>query len=163
MTERIICALTFENSASPYRKMPHHCQEWMMSWKPCVGFSDFRAWTWPLAIGRCKLTAFSMQRRQFQWRVVPFSLTNGSASFTWLMNLALSGLTWTHCLVSLDDIIIWAPTFEDHIYHLWLVFDRIRAAVLKLKPTKCQFLRNEVTFLGHAVSPKRNKDRSGES
>jgi len=32
------------------------------------------------------------------------------------------------------------------------VFDRIRAAGLKLKPTKCRFLRKEVAFLGHVVS-----------
>ena len=97
-------------------------------------------------------TAFSTHRGQFQWTVMPFGMTNGPASFTRLMNLALSGLTWTHCLVYLDDIIIWAPTFEDHICRLRLVFDRIRAAGLKLKPTKCRFLRKEVAFLGHVVS-----------
>lgn len=97
-------------------------------------------------------TAFSTHRGQFQWRVMSFGLTNGPASFTRLMNLALSGLTWTHCLVYLDDIIIWAPTFEDHLHRLWLVFNRVRAAGLKLKPIKCQFLKREVTFLGHVVS-----------
>lgn len=64
-------------------------------------------------------------------------------------NLALSSLTWTHYL---DDIITWAPTFEDHICRLRLVFDRLRAAGLKLKPTKCRFLRKQVAFLGHVVS-----------
>ena len=68
------------------------------------------------------------------------------------MTLAISGLTWTHCLVYLDDIIIWAPTFEDHIHRLRLVFDRIRAADLKLEPSKCRFLRKEVVFQGHIVS-----------
>ena len=97
-------------------------------------------------------TAFSTHQGQFQWRVMPFGLTNGPASFTRLMNLALSGLTWTHCLVYLDDIIIWASTFEDHLGRLRLVFDRIRTAGLKLKPSKCHFLRKEVAFLGHVVS-----------
>ena len=68
------------------------------------------------------------------------------------MNLELSGLTWTHCLVYLDDIIIWASTFENHNHHLRLVFDRMRTAGLKLKPTKWHFLQKEVTFLGHVVS-----------
>ncbi|KAL9970389.1 hypothetical protein ACROYT_G022754 [Oculina patagonica] len=63
-------------------------------------------------------TAFSTHRGQFQWKVMPFGLTNGPASFTRLMNLALSGLTWTHCLVYLDDIIIWASTLEEHLYRL---------------------------------------------
>ena len=97
-------------------------------------------------------TAFSTHRGQFQWRVMPFGLTNGPASFTRLMNLALGELTWTHCLVYLDDIIVWAPSFEEHLRRLRLVFDRIRTAGLKLKPTKCQFLKREVSFLGHVVS-----------
>lgn len=96
-------------------------------------------------------TAFSTHHGQFQWNVMPFGLTNGPASLTRLMNLALSGLTWTHCLVYLNDIIVWAPTFEEHIHRLRLVFNRIRAAGLKLK-LKCRFLRKEVAFLGHVVS-----------
>ena len=52
----------------------------------------------------------------------------------------------------MDDIIIWAPSFEEHLRRLRLVFDKIRTAVLKLKPTKCQFLKREVSFLGHVVS-----------
>lgn len=96
-------------------------------------------------------TAFSTHHGQFQWNVMPFGLTNGPVSFTRLMNLALSGLTWTHCLVYLNDIIVWAPTFEEHIHRLRLVFNRIGAAGLKLK-LKCRFLRKEVAFLGHVVS-----------
>lgn len=83
---------------------------------------------------------------------MPFGLTNRPASFTRLMNQALSGLTWTHGLVYLDNIIIWASTFENHIHCLWLVFDRMRMAGLKQKPTKCHFLQKEVAFLGHVVS-----------
>ena len=43
---------------------------------------------------------------------MPFGLTNGPESFTQLTNLALNSLTWAHCLVYLDDIIIWALTFN---------------------------------------------------
>ena len=107
-------------------------------------------------------TAFSTHRGQFQWTVMPFGLINGPASFMRLMNLALSGLTWTHCLTYLNDIIVWAPTFEEHIHRLRLVFNRIRAAGLKLKPTKCRFLRKEVAFLGHVVSADGTKTDPGK-
>ena len=83
---------------------------------------------------------------------MPFGLTSGPASFTRLMNLALSELTSTHCLAYLDDIIIWAPSLEEHLHRLRLLFDRIRTAALKLKPTQCRFLKKEVSFLGHVVS-----------
>ncbi|KAK3705767.1 hypothetical protein QZH41_000594, partial [Actinostola sp. cb2023] len=97
-------------------------------------------------------TAFVTHRGQFQWTVMPFGLTNGPASFQRLMNMALNGLTWTHCLVYIDDIIIWSRSFEEHLHRLRLVFSRIRQAGLKLKPAKCQFLKQRVTFLGHVVS-----------
>ena len=41
---------------------------------------------------------------------------------------------------------------EEYLHRLRLVFDRIRTAGLKLKLTKCQFLKKEVKFLGHVVS-----------
>ena len=47
-------------------------------------------------------------------------------------HLLASLVPWTHSLVYLDDIII--CTFEKHTHRLWLVFDRIRTAGLKLKP-----------------------------
>ena len=66
---------------------------------------------------------------------MPFGLTNGLASLTRLMNLALSELTSTHFFAYLDDIIIWAPSFEEHLHRLRFLFDRIRTTALKLKPT----------------------------
>ena len=64
------------------------------------------------------------------------------------------GPRWAYldCLVYLDDIIVWSDTFDEHLSRLRQVFDRIRKAGFKLKPAKCQFLKNRVTFLGHVVS-----------
>ena len=64
---------------------------------------------------------------------MPFGLTSGAATFTKLMNLALGGLTSTHCLAHLDDI-IWVLSFEEHLHRLRL-FHRIRTAALTLNPT----------------------------
>ena len=68
------------------------------------------------------------------------------------MDLVLSGLQWLHCLVYLDDIIVLGRTFEDHLFNLAAVFDRLRDAGLRLKPSKCSFLRSEVEYLGHVIS-----------
>ena len=93
-------------------------------WFSCLDLAS-GYWQMPVKEEDKPKTAFSTHRGQFQWRVMPFGLTNGPASFTRLMNLALSGLTWTHCLVYLDDIIIWGSTFEEHLHRLRLVFDII--------------------------------------
>ncbi|XP_077863423.1 uncharacterized protein LOC144346754 [Saccoglossus kowalevskii] len=55
-------------------------------------------------------------------------------------------------LIYLDDIIVFSETFDEHLTRLQLVFDRLRQHGLKLKPKKCNFLRKEVSYLGHIVS-----------
>jgi len=70
------------------------------------------------------------------------------------MDLALNSLNFYMCLVYLDDIIVYSKTVEEHLKRLRKLFDRLRIANLKLKPSKCHLLRAEVKFLGHVVSEK---------
>ena len=49
----------------------------------------------------------------------------------------------------MNDVIIVSKTFQDHLRK---VFQRLREAGLKLKPTKCDFSSLQVDFLGHIVS-----------
>src|SRR6218665_204351 len=69
-----------------------------------------------------------------------------------MMNLAMTGLNYEVCLIYLDDIIVLAPDLETHLHRLGLVLQRIQEMGLKLKPSKCQLLRQKVLFLGHIVS-----------
>ena len=97
-------------------------------------------------------TAFISRSGSWQWRVLPMGLCNSASTFQRLMNMVLAGLTYTSCLVYLDDIIIMASTLEEHQARLEEVFRRIRTAKLKLRPDKCTILQKEVVFLGHVVS-----------
>ena len=90
----------------------------------------------------------------YEFTVGAFGLTSMVATFQRLMNLVLAGLSWKMCLCFLDDIIIFSDTFENHLIRLGLVFDRIRAAGLKLKPEKCSLFRSRVKFLGFYVSQR---------
>ena len=54
--------------------------------------------------------------------------------------------------VYLDDIIIFSDTFEQHLDRLEAVFERLHTNNLKLKASKCEFFKPEVTYLGHVVS-----------
>ncbi len=69
-----------------------------------------------------------------------------------MMNNVLSGLTSTGCFVFLDGIVICANSLVDHGRKLRDVFRRLRKYDLKLHPDKCEFLRMEVTSLGHKIS-----------
>ena len=121
-------------------------------WFSCL---DMAAGYWQVPVRKSDRpkTAFVTHKGQFQWTCMPFGLTNAPGTFQRLMNLVLKGLAWKECLVYLDDIIIWSHSYEEHLDRLQSVFDRLRAANLKLKPTKCFFLQRFVKFLGHVVSP----------
>ena len=58
------------------------------------------------------------------------------------------------CLVYLDDVLVLGRTLEEHAENLETVLSRIRAAGLKLKPSKCNLTRKEVEYLGYCVSTK---------
>ena len=83
---------------------------------------------------------------------MPFGLCNGPATFQRLMNLVLAGLQMSQCLVYIDDVIVVGRTFDEHLGNLQEVFERGRRAGLKLKPSKCSFLQERVSYLGHMKS-----------
>ena len=97
-------------------------------------------------------TAFCTPDGLFEFNVLPFGLCNGPATFQRLMDLVLTNLQWSSCLVYLDDVIVVGRTFTEHLRNLESVFQRLRKAGLKLKPKKCAFFRREVLYLGHIVS-----------
>ena len=57
-----------------------------------------------------------------------------------------------YCIIYLDDVIVFSKTPEQHIVRLRAVFKKLKQAGLKLKPSKCEFFRQKVTYLGHVVS-----------
>ena len=97
-------------------------------------------------------TAFSTHKGLFQFKVMPFGLSNAPACFERLMELVLRGLLWEKCLCYLDDIIVMGKTFVEALDNLKTVFERFRNANLKLKPKKCVLFQTEVLFLGHKVT-----------
>ena len=96
--------------------------------------------------------AFTTYCGLFEFVRMPFGLCNAPATFQRLMQKVLSGLEWHSCFVYLDDILVVSHSFEEHVQHLYDVFQRLREAGLRLKPAKCHLLRDEIPFLGHIVS-----------
>ena len=48
---------------------------------------------------------------------------------------------------------MFSRTLDDHLQHLCRVIQRISDAGLKFKPAKCHFIREEVEYLGHLITP----------
>jgi len=97
-------------------------------------------------------TTFIVRTGTYRFGRLPFGLCNAGSTFQSVMDLALNGLNFYMCLVYLDDIIVYSTSVEEHLVRLRKLFDRLRIANLKLKPSKCHLLRAEIKFLGHEVS-----------
>jgi transposase InsO family protein len=97
-------------------------------------------------------TAFVCREGMFRYKTTPFGLCNAGATCQRLMDLVTSGLAYEICLAYVDDVIIFSSTVLQHFERVRLVFERFKAAGLKLKPSKCFFFQRSVSFLGHVVS-----------
>ena len=88
----------------------------------------------------------------FECKCMQFGLCNTWATFQRLMQNCLGELNLAYCLIYLDDVIIISKMEEEHLHHLYVAFDCFIEHSLKLKPTKCEFFRNEINYFTHHVS-----------
>ncbi len=82
---------------------------------------------------------------------MPFELCNASATFQRLMNKILRLYIGKFVKVYLDDVIIHSRSKEKHSKHMRAVLQKIREVNLKLKPSKCKWFEQELTFVGHKI------------
>ena len=101
------------------------------------------------------LTAFTVGPLGFyECKRMPFGLTNAPATFQCLMENCLGELHLNWCIIYLDDIIVFSDNPKEHLTRLRGVFAKLAKAGLKLKPSKCEFFKTKITYLGHIVSSK---------
>ena len=91
-------------------------------------------------------TAFVTPFGLFEYTRMPFGLCNSSATFQRLMQRCLGDQALESLLVYLDDIIIFASNFDEHLQRLETVLSRLQHYGLKIKAQKCNFFKREVTW-----------------
>ena len=79
-------------------------------------------------------------------------LVSAPATFQRLMQATVAYFAFQFLLVYLDDLLVYSTTFDQHLEHLERLLQRVRETGLKLKPSKCQFLRCQVMYLRHTIS-----------
>ncbi|KAK3889412.1 hypothetical protein Pcinc_006591 [Petrolisthes cinctipes] len=108
-------------------------------------------WQVPVHERSRDITAFSTHQGHYQFRRMPFGLCNAPTTFQRLVNNVLAGLIGKDALVYLDDIIIFSKDVPTHLEKLRKVLERLASAGLKLKLSKCEFLKQKIKYLGHEV------------
>ena len=84
-------------------------------------------------------TAFKTHHGHFEFLVMPFGLTNVPTTFQSLMNRIFEPYLCKFILVFFDDILVYNPTFNQHLAHLKLTLEILRNHQLFIKESKCAF------------------------
>jgi hypothetical protein len=96
-------------------------------------------------------TAFPTPNGLYEWTVMPFGLCNAVSTFQRFIERVLRGLIGSFVHVYLDDILVFSESWSEHLSHLKTVFERLRQAGVKLKPSKCHLAEKEIAYLGHKL------------
>jgi len=124
--------------------------------KPCL----FTVFDLKSAYWQCHLdpstrekTSFSTpDGQQFQYTRLPMGLANSSAAFLSLMSRVFRGLLFKNLIIYADDLMVFSSSFQGHMSDLQAVFDKLRAANLRIHPQKCKVAVSNVKYLGHMFS-----------
>jgi hypothetical protein len=97
-------------------------------------------------------TTFRTLYGQFEYRVMPFRLTNAPATFQAFFDYCLRCYIDDFNVCYLDDILICSANEEEHEDYVRKALQRIQEFRLYCKAEKCQFGVREVGFLGFVIN-----------
>lgn len=92
--------------------------------------------------------------KHYQMKRLPMGLKTRPSAFSRAMTIAMSGLNFSKCIVYLDDIVVMGRNLQQHNKNLIDIFTRFRKINFKFNPLKCNFLKKEILYLGHVVTPE---------
>ena len=96
-------------------------------------------------------TAFSTRDQHYQFTVLPQGVTNGPPAFQRIVSGILGPTRWRYSLAYLDDVIIYSPTFDQHLLHLEDILNRLNTANFRLNVDKCHIAVKSINYLGHHI------------
>lgn len=98
-------------------------------------------------------TAITTPFGLFEFRFMTFGLCNAAQTMQRLMNAITLDMPFV--FVYLDDLLIASTSPEEHKQHLHQLFQRLQDNGLCVNADKCEFAKEQLTFLGHLITPKR--------
>ena len=106
-------------------------------------------WHVPFTERAKEISAFVTLDSLFQYRVMPFGIKNAPATFQRIINSVICDLNF--CQAYVDDVIIVSESWDQHVKHVNLFFDKMLDANLTINLAKSEFGKATVEYSGHIV------------
>ena len=100
------------------------------------------------------LTSFRTRYGMYKYKVLPFGLTNGPATFQRFINDILMEHLDDFCSAYLDDILIYSENDTEHEIHVKKILSILKKHGLEVDIKKCEFHVTKTKFLGFIISTK---------
>lgn len=97
------------------------------------------------------LTTFRTRYGSYKYKVMPFGLSGGPATFQRFVNSHLIGYLDEFCHAYIDDILIFSNSIEEHEAHVKKVLSKLREIGLQADLKKCEFHVPRTKYLGFIV------------
>ncbi|GBM50713.1 Transposon Ty3-G Gag-Pol polyprotein, partial [Araneus ventricosus] len=81
-----------------------------------------------------------------------FGLCNAAQTFQRFIHSILRDLDF--CMPYIDDVLVASKNEEEHIRHLRILFKRFQDQGVRINPSKCNFGKSQVNFLGYKITEK---------
>ncbi len=99
-------------------------------------------------------TAINTRYGHFEFLIMKDGLCNAPATFMNLMQSICQPYLDAFVIVFIDDILIYSKTQEEHLQHIRQVLELLKKNQLYAKKSKCEFMKEEISFLGHRFSAR---------
>lgn len=106
----------------------------------------------PIEEDSIQKTAFVTPDGHYEFMRMPFGLVNAPAVFQRTINQILGPLRFETAMAYLDDVLIPSASIAEGIQRLKCVLELFRTAGLTLRLNKCNFLQENIEYLGHEIS-----------
>ncbi|RVW16004.1 Retrovirus-related Pol polyprotein from transposon 17.6 [Vitis vinifera] len=97
-------------------------------------------------------TAFRTHNGHNEYLVMPFGLCNAPSTFQAIMNSIFRPYLQKFIFVFFYDILIYSPTWEQHLEHVQLTLAVLWQHQFYVKMSKCAFGKQELEYLGHIIT-----------
>jgi hypothetical protein len=113
---------------------------------------DLTAGFWQILLDAesSKLCTFTTPYGRFRYVRLPFGISPAPEVFHRILGDVIQGLEGVMHFV--DDVLVWGRTQEEHDLRLKALLKQINNSGFGFNPTKCEFGKNELVFLGHLVT-----------